>query len=178
LGDFIKEIEDIEAATHTFPTLVYLDPFGVIGVTDNEIKIFADKTRGPTEIFLRFDVKKIRRLKNYGRDTDPYPQLKKTKGAFSKIMKGLGLSFEADEQEIIKAYCNKILSKYFKYTLAFPIINPKSKVEMYWMCYTTDNIKNFQKISSVMHILKREYKLVNYTEKKETPIPMRGNRKL
>ena len=138
-GEFEKKLPEILAKIEGDTALFFIDPFGTEGATADTLELIS-KRKGVTEILIRFDDTRVKRLLNYNKN-DPDGQnsrAAKTEQKFRQRVRlltgetGITAALLKHPQAgriLVESYIELVTEEYglFDFGLAYPVVNPTTK---------------------------------------------------
>jgi hypothetical protein len=145
-GSFRDRLPEILAEVGDNTAFFFIDPFGTDGVDVETLRSIASR-RGKTEILVRYDDTRVKRLLSWAvNNEDSFEEgHRKTARAFKNRVDGLteegaaGIMEVPDSAALIAGYVRKVKSLApLRFSLSYPIRNPETKGHRYFLVHFCD----------------------------------------
>jgi three-Cys-motif partner protein len=166
-GEFEKKLPEILATIEGDTALFFIDPFGTEGATADTLELIS-KRKGITEILIRFDDTRVKRLLNYNKN-DPDGQnsrAAKTEEKFRQRVRlltgetGITAALLKHPQAgsiLVESYIELVTQEYglFDYGLAYPVVNPATRGHRYYLAHFCKHPDGYIYMASFMAKVQR-----------------------
>ena len=166
-GEFEKKLPEILAKIEGDTALFFIDPYGTEGATADTLELIS-RRKGVTEILIRFDDTRVKRLLHYNKN-DPdgqNSQAAKTEEKFRQRVRLLTgetgitaalLNHPQAGKILVESYIEMVTTEYglFDFGLAYPVVNPANKSHRYYLAHFCKHPDGYVYMASFMAKVQR-----------------------